>query len=153
MYCLFEYAGKNNYCLQINPASSINPDHLTYFRFIGRFIAMVRAWGERGQEERAGKTLHPRMEQGPCRGWAVSRARGSSSCRGWAGLGAVALLSPVLLRRWAFTGCCGVVHVKSKEWPGGWRGPGFPGAVWQGWLQVFGSHPRCCRVCSSRHYF
>lgn len=41
MYCLFEYAGKNNYCLQINPASSINPDHLTYFRFIGRFIAMV----------------------------------------------------------------------------------------------------------------
>lgn len=42
MYCLFEYAGKNNYCLQINPASSINPDHLTYFRFIGRFIAMVR---------------------------------------------------------------------------------------------------------------
>lgn len=44
MYCLFEYAGKNNYCLQINPASSINPDHLTYFRFIGRFIAMVRAW-------------------------------------------------------------------------------------------------------------
>nr|KAF6408458.1 WW domain containing E3 ubiquitin protein ligase 2 [Molossus molossus] len=41
MYCLFEYAGKNNYCLQINPASSINPDHLTYFRFIGRFIAML----------------------------------------------------------------------------------------------------------------
>lgn len=41
MYCLFEYAAKNNYCLQINPASSINPDHLTYFRFIGRFIAMV----------------------------------------------------------------------------------------------------------------
>lgn len=45
MYCLFEYAGKNNYCLQINPASSINPDHLTYFRFIGRFIAMVRGLG------------------------------------------------------------------------------------------------------------
>lgn len=45
MYCLFEYAGKNNYCLQINPASSINPDHLTYFRFIGRFIAMVsKSW-------------------------------------------------------------------------------------------------------------
>lgn len=44
MYCLFEYAGKNNYCLQINPASSINPDHLTYFRFIGRFIAMVSIW-------------------------------------------------------------------------------------------------------------
>uniref|UniRef100_A0A674JWZ3 HECT-type E3 ubiquitin transferase n=1 Tax=Terrapene triunguis TaxID=2587831 RepID=A0A674JWZ3_9SAUR len=41
MYCLFEYVGKDNYCLQINPASYINPDHLKYFRFIGRFIAMV----------------------------------------------------------------------------------------------------------------
>lgn len=41
MYCLFEYAGKDNYCLQINPASYINPDHLKYFKFIGRFIAMV----------------------------------------------------------------------------------------------------------------
>ncbi|KAM9332458.1 LOW QUALITY PROTEIN: NEDD4-like E3 ubiquitin-protein ligase WWP1 [Pholidichthys leucotaenia] len=38
MYCLFEYAGKSNYCLQINPASAINPDHLSYFCFIGRFI-------------------------------------------------------------------------------------------------------------------
>lgn len=43
MYCLFEYAGKDNYCLQINPASYINPDHLKYFKFIGRFIAMVTA--------------------------------------------------------------------------------------------------------------
>uniref|UniRef100_A0A8C3SW92 E3 ubiquitin-protein ligase n=1 Tax=Chelydra serpentina TaxID=8475 RepID=A0A8C3SW92_CHESE len=41
MYCLFEYVGKDNYCLQINPASYINPDHLKYFRFIGRFIAMA----------------------------------------------------------------------------------------------------------------
>ncbi|XP_034031594.1 NEDD4-like E3 ubiquitin-protein ligase WWP2 isoform X3 [Thalassophryne amazonica] len=46
MYCLFEYAGKNNYCLQINPASFINPDHLTYFRFIGRFIAMALYHGK-----------------------------------------------------------------------------------------------------------
>uniref|UniRef100_A0A671LJC9 E3 ubiquitin-protein ligase n=1 Tax=Sinocyclocheilus anshuiensis TaxID=1608454 RepID=A0A671LJC9_9TELE len=38
MYCLFEYAGKDNYCLQINPASYINPDHLKYFRFIGHCI-------------------------------------------------------------------------------------------------------------------
>lgn len=45
MYCLFEYAGKNNYCLQINPASTINPDHLSYFCFIGRFIAMVSLRG------------------------------------------------------------------------------------------------------------
>ena len=41
MYCLFEYAGTSNYTLQINPASTINPDHLLYFRFVGRFIAMV----------------------------------------------------------------------------------------------------------------
>jgi len=41
MYCLFEYANKSNYSLQINPASYVNPDHLQYFRFIGRLIAMV----------------------------------------------------------------------------------------------------------------
>jgi hypothetical protein len=41
MYCLFMYAGSNNYSLQINPASFVNPDHLKYFEFIGRFIAMV----------------------------------------------------------------------------------------------------------------
>lgn len=41
MYCLFEYANKSNYSLQINPASYVNPDHLLYFKFIGRFIAMV----------------------------------------------------------------------------------------------------------------
>lgn len=41
MYCLFEYANKNNYSLQINPASYVNPDHLQYFKFIGRFIAIA----------------------------------------------------------------------------------------------------------------
>lgn len=41
MYGLLEYASGNNYTLQINPASGINPEHLTYFRFIGRIIAMV----------------------------------------------------------------------------------------------------------------
>lgn len=46
MYCLFEYAGKDNYCLQINPASFINPDHLKYFKFIGRFIAMALFHGK-----------------------------------------------------------------------------------------------------------
>ncbi|CAF0834292.1 unnamed protein product [Didymodactylos carnosus] len=46
MYCLFEYANKNNYYLQINPASSINPDHLSYFRFIGRFVAMALYHGK-----------------------------------------------------------------------------------------------------------
>uniref|UniRef100_A0A2R8ZME1 HECT-type E3 ubiquitin transferase n=1 Tax=Pan paniscus TaxID=9597 RepID=A0A2R8ZME1_PANPA len=46
MYCLFEYVGKNNYSLQINPASTINPDHLSYFCFIGRFIAMALFHGK-----------------------------------------------------------------------------------------------------------
>ena len=41
MYCLFEYASNNNYCLQINSKSAINPDHLKYFKFVGRIIAMV----------------------------------------------------------------------------------------------------------------
>ncbi|KAK3734003.1 hypothetical protein QZH41_009848 [Actinostola sp. cb2023] len=46
MYCLFEYANKNNYSLQINAASSVNPDHLMYFRFIGRLIAMALYQGK-----------------------------------------------------------------------------------------------------------
>lgn len=46
MYCLFEYASNSNYSLQINPASSVNPDHLVYFRFIGRFIAMALYHGK-----------------------------------------------------------------------------------------------------------
>lgn len=46
MYCLFEYADKSNYSLQINPASSINPDHLSYFKFVGRFIAMALFHGK-----------------------------------------------------------------------------------------------------------
>ncbi|KAI1726866.1 HECT-domain (ubiquitin-transferase) domain-containing protein [Ditylenchus destructor] len=46
MYCLFMYAGSSNYSLQINPASFINPDHLKYFEFIGRFIAMALFHGK-----------------------------------------------------------------------------------------------------------
>ncbi|KAK2554358.1 NEDD4-like E3 ubiquitin-protein ligase WWP2 [Acropora cervicornis] len=46
MYCLFEYANKSNYSLQINPASYVNPDHLQYFRFIGRLIAMALYHGK-----------------------------------------------------------------------------------------------------------
>lgn len=65
MYCLFEYAGKSNYCLQINPASTINPDHLSYFCFIGRFIAMVRLRGARCQRSGVVTTGHaaPRSRQ------------------------------------------------------------------------------------------
>jgi len=46
MYCLFQYANDKNYSLQINPASSVNPDHLFYFRFMGRFIAMALFHGK-----------------------------------------------------------------------------------------------------------
>ncbi|XP_052815238.1 E3 ubiquitin-protein ligase Su(dx)-like [Mya arenaria] len=46
MYCLFEYASNSNYSLQINAASGVNPDHLVYFRFIGRFIAMALYHGK-----------------------------------------------------------------------------------------------------------
>jgi len=40
------YAGSSNYSLQINPASFVNPDHLKYFEFIGRFIAMALFHGK-----------------------------------------------------------------------------------------------------------
>ncbi|KAL3077143.1 hypothetical protein niasHS_013132 [Heterodera schachtii] len=46
MYCLFMYANSSNYSLQINPASFVNPDHLKYFEFIGRFIAMALFHGK-----------------------------------------------------------------------------------------------------------
>jgi hypothetical protein len=41
MYCLFEYAAADNYSLQINPNSSLNPDHLGLFKFVGRFVALA----------------------------------------------------------------------------------------------------------------
>ncbi|KAL2313625.1 E3 ubiquitin-protein ligase pub3 [Schizosaccharomyces pombe] len=41
IYCLFEYSAVDNYTLQINPHSSINPEHLNYFRFIGRVIGLA----------------------------------------------------------------------------------------------------------------
>ena len=40
-YCLFEYSAHDNYTLQINPHSGINPEHLNYFRFIGRVIGLA----------------------------------------------------------------------------------------------------------------
>lgn len=39
-YCLFEYSAHDNYTLQINPHSGINPEHLNYFRFIGRVMGL-----------------------------------------------------------------------------------------------------------------
>ena len=41
MYGLLEHGSSNGSTLQINPNSGINPEHLQYFRFIGRIIAMV----------------------------------------------------------------------------------------------------------------
>jgi len=40
-YGLFEYSAHDNYTLQINPASGINPDHLSYFKFIGRILGLA----------------------------------------------------------------------------------------------------------------
>ncbi|KAJ3753770.1 hypothetical protein F5878DRAFT_629384 [Lentinula raphanica] len=40
-YGLFEYSAYDNYTLQINPASGINPDHLSYFKFIGRCLGLA----------------------------------------------------------------------------------------------------------------
>eukprot|EP01135_Chromosphaera_perkinsii_P011011 Nk52_evm45s2309 gene=Nk52_evmTU45s2309 len=40
-YGLFEYAANDIYTLQINPLSSVNPDHLDYFKFIGRVVGMA----------------------------------------------------------------------------------------------------------------
>lgn len=37
-YGLFEYSAHDNYTLQINPASWVNPDHLEYFKFVGRIL-------------------------------------------------------------------------------------------------------------------
>jgi E3 ubiquitin-protein ligase NEDD4 len=39
-YCLFEYSAHDNYTLQISPASGVNPEHLNYFKFIGRIVGL-----------------------------------------------------------------------------------------------------------------
>lgn len=40
-YGLFQYSRDDIYTLQINADSSINPDHLSYFHFVGRIIGMA----------------------------------------------------------------------------------------------------------------
>lgn len=40
-YCLFEYSAQDNYTLQINAASGVNPEHLNYFKFIGRVMGLA----------------------------------------------------------------------------------------------------------------
>ncbi|KAJ3395661.1 hypothetical protein HDU92_005287 [Lobulomyces angularis] len=40
-FALFEYSAHDNYTLQINPNSSVNPEHLNYFKFIGRVVGLA----------------------------------------------------------------------------------------------------------------
>jgi len=40
-YGLFQYSREDIYTLQINPDSHINPDHLSYFHFVGRILGMA----------------------------------------------------------------------------------------------------------------
>lgn len=40
-YGLFQYSRDDLYTLQINPNSAINPEHLSYFHFVGRVIGMA----------------------------------------------------------------------------------------------------------------
>ena len=40
-YGLFQYCTKTNYLLQICPHSSVNPEHLQYFRFVGRIFGLA----------------------------------------------------------------------------------------------------------------
>ncbi|TDG40897.1 hypothetical protein AWZ03_012675 [Drosophila navojoa] len=40
-YGLFQYSRDDHYTLQINPDSSINPDHLSYFHFVGRILGIA----------------------------------------------------------------------------------------------------------------
>ncbi|KAL3876572.1 hypothetical protein ACJMK2_034407 [Sinanodonta woodiana] len=40
-YGLFQYARDDIYTLQINPDSGVNPEHLSYFHFVGRIIGIA----------------------------------------------------------------------------------------------------------------
>ncbi|KAH0511847.1 E3 ubiquitin-protein ligase SMURF1 [Microtus ochrogaster] len=40
-YGLFQYSTDDIYTLQINPDSSVNPDHLSYFHFVGRIMGLA----------------------------------------------------------------------------------------------------------------
>lgn len=40
-YGLFQYSKDSQYTLEINPDSGINPEHLSYFHFVGRIVGMA----------------------------------------------------------------------------------------------------------------
>ena len=39
-YCLFKYSEHDKYALLINPASGVNSEHLSKFKFIGRVLGL-----------------------------------------------------------------------------------------------------------------
>lgn len=41
VYGLFQYSREDNYTLQINSDSSVNPEHLSYFHFVGRVMGLA----------------------------------------------------------------------------------------------------------------
>ena len=41
LYGLFGYSAYGDRNVQISPTSSVNPDHLLYFQFIGRIVALA----------------------------------------------------------------------------------------------------------------
>uniref|UniRef100_A0A182LWY2 HECT-type E3 ubiquitin transferase n=1 Tax=Anopheles culicifacies TaxID=139723 RepID=A0A182LWY2_9DIPT len=40
-YGLFQYSRDDHYSLQINPDSGVNPEHLSYFHFVGRILGIA----------------------------------------------------------------------------------------------------------------
>jgi len=40
-YGLFQYSREDIYTLEVNPNSAINPDHISYFYFVGRIVGMA----------------------------------------------------------------------------------------------------------------
>nr|CAH7733586.1 unnamed protein product [Callosobruchus chinensis] len=40
-YGLFQYSRDDHYTLQINPDSAVNPEHLSYFHFVGRILGIA----------------------------------------------------------------------------------------------------------------
>ena len=40
-YVLFEYLAHDHYTLQIYPAYGVDPEHLNYFKFIGRVLGLT----------------------------------------------------------------------------------------------------------------
>ncbi|XP_013793887.1 E3 ubiquitin-protein ligase SMURF2-like [Limulus polyphemus] len=40
-YGLFQYTRDDIYTLQVNPDSSVNPEHLSYFHFVGRIMGLA----------------------------------------------------------------------------------------------------------------